>query len=245
MERRNVELVVISDVHLGTFGAQAGKLHEYLSSIRPATLVLNGDFVDFWQLSSYYWPESHMLVLETIRDYLEEGVNIYYLPGNHDDVLRRFTFSSLLRFQLVNELELDLHGKKAWFIHGDVYDFTMKSRLVTKLGAFSYGAAVLFNKGLNAVIRPVSGREVRLSKALKNWVKKKVRSVEDFQQKAIDIALQKKMDYLVCGHNHLPEVRTVEGAEGSLLYLNSGDWIENRSSLEYNDGIWSLYYHES
>ncbi|QEC51443.1 UDP-2,3-diacylglucosamine hydrolase [Anseongella ginsenosidimutans] len=244
MQHRKVELVVISDVHLGTFGAKANKLYEYLRSIRPETIVLNGDFIDFWQLSTYYWPESHQLVLETLRNYLEEGVNVYYLPGNHDDVLRRFTFSSLLRFKLVNELELELDGKKAWFIHGDAYDFTMKSKLVTKLGAFSYGATVLINKGLNVLWKPLTGREIRLSKALKNWVKKKVRSVEDFQQKAIDIALEKKMDYLVCGHNHLPEIKMVENGEQSLLYLNSGDWIENTSALEYNGGAWSLYYYK-
>lgn len=240
---RKVKLVVISDVHLGTFGTQANKLHEYLCSIRPETLVLNGDFIDFWQFSTYYWPESHQLVLEKLRDYLEEGVQLYYLPGNHDDVLRRFTFSSLLRFQLVNELELELDGKKAWFIHGDAYDFTMKSKLATKLGAFSYGLAVLVNKGINALWKPLTGKELRFSKALKYWVKRKVRSVEDFQQKAIDIALEKQMDYLICGHNHLPEMKTVENNGQSLVYLNSGDWIENLTALEYNEGTWLVYYH--
>lgn len=242
MQNRKVELVVISDVHLGTFGSQAGKLHEYLSLVDPQTIVLNGDFVDFWQLSRYYWPESHQLVLEKLRDYVEAGKTVYYLPGNHDDVLRRFSFSSLLRFQLVNELELELGGKKAWFIHGDIYDFTMKSKWVTKLGAFSYGAAVLINKALNLVWKPLTGKDVHLSKALKNWVKKKVRSVEDFQQKAIDRAIEKKADYLICGHNHLPEIRRIQYGSRSLLYLNSGDWIENNSALEYNEGRWSLYY---
>ncbi|MFS8617366.1 MAG: UDP-2,3-diacylglucosamine diphosphatase [Solitalea sp.] len=245
MQNRNVELVVISDVHLGTFGAQARKLYQYLCSIRPETLVLNGDFIDFWQLNTYYWPESHQLVLEKLRDYLEQGVNLYYLPGNHDDVLRRFTFSSLLRFRLVNELELDLQGKKAWFIHGDVYDFTMKSKLVTKLGTVSYGAAVLINKAVNALWTPLTGREVRFSKALKGWVKKKVRSMDDFQQKAIDAAAAKGMDYVVCGHNHFPEIKPVESSGRSLLYLNSGDWIESLSALEYHQGAWSLYYHEA
>lgn len=242
MQDRNVELVVISDVHLGTFGSQAGKLYAYLCSVKPQTLVLNGDFVDFWQMSRYYWPESHQLVLEKIRDHMEAGTTVYYLPGNHDDVLRRFTFSSLLRLQLVNELELELDGKKAWFIHGDIYDFTMKSRLITKMGAFFYGAAVLVNKALNCFWRPLTGKEVRLSRALKSWVKKKVRALDDFQQTAIDRAVEKQMDYLICGHNHLPEIKTVQKDGRSLLYLNSGDWIESNSALEYSGGHWSLCY---
>ena len=29
------------------------------------------------------------------------------------------------------------------------------------------------------------------------------------------------------------------------MYLNSGDWIENLTALEYNEGAWSIYkYHE-
>ena len=30
--------------------------------------------------------------------------------------------------------------------------------------------------------------------------------------------------------------------KGEITYLNSGDWIENLTSLEYNEGKWSLYY---
>src|SRR3546814_19532698 len=56
--------------------------------------------------------------------------------------------------------------------------------------------------------------------------------------------LFRSADYLVCGHNHLPEIRNVNEGNRSVLYLNSGDWIENRSALEYNGGTWSLYYHK-
>lgn len=243
---RKVELVVISDVHLGTFGSQAGKLLAYLRSVSPRTLVLNGDFIDFWQFSKYYWPAAHMQVLEKIRDYIEEGVQVYYLTGNHDDLLRRFTSSRLLQFQVLDELVLDLDGRKAWFIHGDVFDITMQSRFLTRLGAFSYAAVGLLNRGMNLLVKPLTGRPVRFSKALKQWVKKRVRSVDDFQQKAIDIAWEKRYDFVVCGHNHLPEIRTVGEREGHrLVYLNSGDWMESLTALEYDEGQWSLYYQES
>ena len=30
------------------------------------------------------------------------------------------------------------------------------------------------------------------------------------------------------------------------MYLNSGDWIENLTALEYNDGKWNIYkYNEA
>jgi hypothetical protein len=28
------------------------------------------------------------------------------------------------------------------------------------------------------------------------------------------------------------------------LYLNSGDWVESLTALEYNNGYWSIYTHE-
>jgi hypothetical protein len=46
---------------------------------------------------------------------------------------------------------------------------------------------------------------------------------------------------VVCGHIHQPEMREITNAHGCITYLNSGDWIENLSSLEYVDGEWSIY----
>lgn len=29
--------------------------------------------------------------------------------------------------------------------------------------------------------------------------------------------------------------------KGDVIYMNSGDWIENLTGLEYNDGAWQVY----
>ena len=46
---------------------------------------------------------------------------------------------------------------------------------------------------------------------------------------------------MVCGHIHHPEMREIENAHGKIMYLNSGDWIENLSALEYVEGNWKIY----
>ncbi len=56
--------MVISDVHLGTFGAHAHELSYYLSSIKPKILVLNGDIIDIWQFRKSYFPKSHLKVIQ-------------------------------------------------------------------------------------------------------------------------------------------------------------------------------------
>jgi UDP-2,3-diacylglucosamine pyrophosphatase LpxH len=51
MPKREIDLVVISDVHLGTYGCHAKELIRYLKSIQPKRLILNGDIIDIWQFS--------------------------------------------------------------------------------------------------------------------------------------------------------------------------------------------------
>jgi hypothetical protein len=36
----------------------------------------------------------------------------------------------------------------------------------------------------------------------------------------------------------------MENEKGETFYLNSGDWIENLTALEYNNKKWKIYRHE-
>src|SRR5437660_8891200 len=100
MAKREVDIVIISDVHLGTFGCHAKELLKYLKSIKPKTLILNGDIIDIWQFSKSYWPEMHMKVLRKIMKLVSQGVNVHYLTGNHDEMLRKFADFEMGTFKL-------------------------------------------------------------------------------------------------------------------------------------------------
>jgi UDP-2,3-diacylglucosamine pyrophosphatase LpxH len=54
--KRSVDISVISDVYLGTCGCHASELLNYLKSIRPKILIINGDFIDGWQFRKKYFP---------------------------------------------------------------------------------------------------------------------------------------------------------------------------------------------
>ena len=125
-KKRSVEVAVISDVHLGTYGCRAKELLCYLKSIKPDTLVLNGDIVDIWQFSKHYWPASHMRIVKQIFGMAAKGVTIYYVTGNHDELLRRFEGFTMGSLQIVNKVVLSFDGRRAWVFHGDVFDITMK-----------------------------------------------------------------------------------------------------------------------
>lgn len=246
MNKRNIKLAVLSDVHLGTYGCQAKAVNRYLKSINPEILVLNGDIIDIWQFSKRYWPDSHMKVMQRIFKMMSHGTKVYYLTGNHDEMLRKFTDFRLGKLELLDKLVLDLDGKKAWIFHGDVFDISMKhSKWLAKLGAVGYDTLILLNSLVNWFSQKMGRGKVSFSKKIKNSVKQAIKFIDDFEKTATDIAIENGYDYVVCGHIHQPAIREVKTEKGNTLYLNSGDWVENLTALEYNESAWSLYYYKA
>jgi UDP-2,3-diacylglucosamine pyrophosphatase LpxH len=241
-KKREVELVVISDVHLGTYGCHSEELLRYLKSIKPKRIILNGDIIDMWQFSKRYWPKSHMQVVKHITGLLAKGTKITYLTGNHDEMLRKFAGFRLGSFQIGNKKVISLNGKSAWIFHGDVFDVTMKySKWLAKLGAVGYDTLIVINSFVNFILASLGRSKISLSKRVKDSVKKAVKFINDFEQTAADIAISNGFDYVICGHIHQPEMRKISTDKGEVMYLNSGDWVENLTSLEYHQGAWKIY----
>ncbi len=242
--KRHVDIVVISDVHLGTFGCHAKELLHYLKSIKPKTVVLNGDIIDIWQFSKNYWPKSHMQVVKHLFGWISKGVKTYYVTGNHDEMLRKFVGLKMGSFRIVNKLVLELpENKKAWIFHGDVFDVTMQhSKWLAKLGAVGYDTLILINSLANFVSERIFKKgKLSLSKKIKSSVKSAIKFINNFEQTSADIGISKQYDYVICGHIHQPEMRVIHNQHGSINYLNSGDWVENLSALECIKGEWSIY----
>ncbi len=107
MEKRELDICVISDLHLGTFGCHAKELNDYLKSISPKRLVLNGDIIDIWNFRKRYFPKSHLKVVRTLLKMAANGVKIDYLTGNHDEALRRFVGFDLGNIKLSNKLIIE------------------------------------------------------------------------------------------------------------------------------------------
>lgn len=245
-KKREIPLVVISDVHLGTYGCQAKELVNYLKSIHPETLVLNGDIIDMWSFSKRYFPVAHMEVLRQILKMSNQGTRVVYITGNHDDTLRKYTDLILGNIELVDKLTLNLDGKKAWIFHGDVFDSSTKgnAKFLAKLGGKGYDLLILINSFINW-IRVFMGKEKKsYSKMIKDSVKKAVAFVSNFETTAAEIAIEKKYNYVICGHIHKPQMKEIQNESGKVLYLNSGDWVENLTALEYKKKKWRVYHYQ-
>lgn len=245
MSKRKIEILVLSDIHLGTYGCRAKELASYLKNVKPKMLILNGDIIDIWQFSKNYFPKSHIEVLKHFLKIAISGVPIYYITGNHDDALRRFSSFSLGNFHLVDKLLLDIDGKKGWFFHGDVFDASIQySKWLARLGGYGYTILIMLNVFINFILSKLGREKMSFSKKVKNNVKKAVAYINDFETSAAEIAIEREYDYVVCGHIHSPQIRTINTDKGSVAYLNSGDWIENMSALEYNNQEWKIFSYD-
>ena len=245
LKKRKVDLVVISDIHLGTYGSHAAELLHYLISIKPKTLVLNGDIIDIWQFRKSYFPKSHLKVVKKIVDFAAKGTKVYYVTGNHDEMLRKFSESFMGNFAIVDKLLLNLDDKKAWIFHGDVFDASVQhSKWIAKLGGLGYDYLILCNRLVNFVLKLFGKEPYSFSKKIKSSVKQAVKHISNFEKTATDLAIEKKYDYVICGHIHEPKIEKIITKQGQTTYLNSGDWVENLTALEYHKKTWTLYQYD-
>ncbi len=241
--KKELDIVIISDVHLGTYGCHAKELLNYLKSIKPTVLILNGDFIDIWQFKKNYFPKEHVQVIQRVMKMATTGTKVYYITGNHDDALRRFSDFSMGNIHLRDKLVLQLNGCKHWIFHGDVFDlFIRYSPFIARLGGHGYDWLIRINRSINNLRAKLGKPRMSFAGKVKGRVKEAIKFISDFEDTAIQLAEEQGFDYVICGHIHKPQMRKA----GNVTYLNSGDWVENLTALEYAHGRWSMFeYDES
>ena len=246
MKKRPLDIAVISDVHLGTYGCHADELLTYLNSIAPKKLILNGDIVDIWQFSKRYFPKSHLKIIKKIINMASKGTEVIYITGNHDELLRRFSDTKMGNFSIVDKLILDLNGQKAWFFHGDVFDLSIQNaKWLARLGGYGYDFLILMNRWVNWCLDKMGKEKYSLSSKIKQSVKSAVKYIQDFEETAADLAIENGYDYVVCGHIHQTKKEIIETPKGRTTYLNSGDWVESLTALEFHFNRWKVYHYQN
>jgi UDP-2,3-diacylglucosamine pyrophosphatase LpxH len=243
MEKRPVDVVVLSDVHLGSYGCRAKELVNYLKSITPNILILNGDIIDGWQFTKRYFPVAHIMVIKEIIQFITNGTRVFYITGNHDEMMRRYTDLQMGNFTLTDKLVLEIDNKMTWIFHGDVFDNTTKggAKVLAKLGSSGYNLLIRFNRFVNFILKAFGQERVSISKRVMAGVNKAVSKINDFELIAAELAIEKKYDYVICGHIHQPQKKVVETKDGKVTYLNSGDWVEHLTALEYQHNEWTIF----
>lgn len=240
-EKRVIDVLVLSDVHLGTSACRAWELNQYLKTVEPRAIVLNGDIIDLWDFRKGFWPESHTKVLRRLMKFVTNGVPVHYITGNHDSALRKYTSLSLGCVNLIDRLELTLGGRKHWFLHGDAFDLALGTpRWLSRLGAFSYDAVVTINTLANSARGLIGLKPFSMATYFKHNLAAAQAHIGRFERACCEAAAARGCDVVVCGHIHVAAMREVQIGDRTVSYLNSGDWVDSLSALEYANGAWSV-----
>ncbi|WP_462158312.1 UDP-2,3-diacylglucosamine diphosphatase [Pseudoalteromonas sp. GB56] len=234
--------VFISDVHLGYKDCKAAYLLDFLNSIKCETLYLVGDIVDLWSMKRrFYWHPSHYQVLEALKEKVEQGTRVIYVPGNHDETLRRYDQDTLMGVEVHRQFEhITTEDKRFLILHGDDFDSaTRYSKLISVIGDTAYDFLLFLNRWHNRARRLYGGRYWSLASWIKARVHKAQEAILAFENAAIHEAKKRGYDGIVCGHIHQPQLRVCDG----IVYCNDGDWIENCTALvENKDGRMELLH---
>ena len=234
--------IFISDFHLGSKGCQSSMLLDFLRNTRSDYLYLVGDIIDGWRLKNkWFWPQEHNDVVQKILRKARHGTKVYYVSGNHDELVRKFVPINLGEVNIVNEvIHITADNKELLILHGDKFDAIIRvAPWLAHLGDYAYDFALWTNVTLNKIRKTLGYKYWSLSKFLKLKVKKAVSYINRYEEVVANYAFKKNMNGVVCGHIHHASDRII----GDVHYYNDGDWVENCSALvEHFDGKLELIY---
>ena len=212
---------------------------------RPATeLHLVGDIFDFWHEYRHAIPKGGTRVMGAIAELTDGGLPIHFHAGNHD----MWTYG-----YLEEELGVQVHdspvvtnydGLKCMIGHGDGLGKGDKGYRSLKRLFTSSVARGMFRR-----LHPDLG--IRLARAWsaqsRDHTATPMANVSDehlYQYAALwneQQQKEEKADLFIFGHRHLP--LEVVLPDGHTRYLNTGDWLQHRTSVALVDGQASLLHH--
>jgi UDP-2,3-diacylglucosamine pyrophosphatase LpxH len=239
-----IRALFLSDIHLGSRACQAERLLSFLKRYECRTIFLLGDIVDFWALKRVvYWPESHNTVVQKLLRLARHGVEILYIPGNHDEALKSYLDSAFGNVRLKEDyVHVGADGKRYALLHGDQYDqVTTCARWLSVLGDASYNLLVDLNRSLSWARRKL---KVGGHWSLADYAKRNIQGAASFIS-GFEVAVARHgkalaVDGVICGHIHTPVIKQLDG----VVYLNCGDWVDSCSAIvEHLDGTMELVRH--
>tara|TARA_R110002049_G_scaffold4601_3_gene31762 strand:+ start:19063 stop:19962 length:900 start_codon:yes stop_codon:yes gene_type:complete len=244
-EMIDVRTLLVSDVHLGCKHARAAEFLRFLKRFRPDNIYLVGDFIDAWKINAgWHWSEECDEVVDHLIELTQRNTRIFYVPGNHDSFLRNPAFramlpAELLQIDVADEFVFKSHrGWDFLVTHGDFFDvFETKMQWISKASTFFYDTCLSLNRYLSQTFLDSKQNPYGGCAVLKDRVKRGVRFVSNFETKIMQHARSRKCEGVICGHIHTPDIIN----DSSILYCNTGDWVENCTGLvEHVDGTISL-----
>jgi UDP-2,3-diacylglucosamine pyrophosphatase LpxH len=234
----------ISDIHLGTIGCQTKPLIDFLKKNEFDIIYLVGDIIDFWAMKGRIrWQDECSEVIRIIMKMAHKGVRVYYIPGNHDEIIRKFVgdeFGNIMVLQ--NAIHVTATGDRYFVTHGDEADAIVRVYpVIAKLGSIGYNILMWLNHHVNRLRTMLGLPRWSFSEYIKKRVKDAVKFVGRFEEVLTESAKHYNVKGVIAGHIHTPANKMVNELE----YYNCGDWIGNLTVIvEHTTGTLELVYYD-
>jgi len=239
-------LIILSDIHFSKKSCSADMLYEFLERARCDTLVLNGDIIDGWSMVSRKqrkFPEMQKRVFDLINARIAEGMKVIYIPGNHDESLRKRGLfgKDFFGIHFVDSLiYTDRLSRRFFILHGDQFDPQIlkgKGSVLYRIGDLAYDGLIELNAITSKAAHKFLSKRFSIAAYAKRKTKNLVGLIGKFEDAVTNSARKEHVDGIICGHIHHAEFEK----KGKVLYGNSGDWVESCTALVCNDdGEWSV-----
>ena len=229
---KEYKTVFISDVHLGAYACQDDALYHFLNSLKCQNLYLVGDIIDGWALKrKIYWPETHKKLVNKVLQMAKDGVNVYYLAGNHDEALRDYLPIPIEgNIEFMDSCEyISVSGMRFFITHGDMFDEkAMSKKRLSQMGDWWYMTFLRLNRPINQIRALLGYKEYwSLAKWAKQGVKKLIMKKTNYDEMIYDYLKKNDYDGIVCGHIHNAKIKQIHDKQ----YINTGDWIESKTAI--------------
>ena len=216
MQAYAYDLVIISDLHLGSEISRAREALGLLRSLSFKRLVLLGDI--FCDLNFRRLKKEHWQFLSYIRKLSnpKRNVKVIWVEGNHDYGLTD-VMSHLVGVPVYQEYIWESEGQRNIAIHGHQFDnFIIRNHM--------------FLNGLTAhlylLIQKLSSKGVLVARLLDRLNTCWQRLTPKVADGALAYARSRGASRIFCGHTH--EAVTV--VQEDVSYYNTGSWTNNRST---------------
>jgi len=234
--KKRYKTVILSDIHLGKPISKISRLTSFLNSIEFEKLIINWDYIDFWQLGMLWmWTERDTRFMNYIISLVEKGVKLVYIKGNHDSFIKHLWHIHLYDVSIINDMiYIAWNGKKYYICHWDRFDYVC--RHLPNLAKFMnlvYTVIYLIERNF------IKNKDefVPFSERIKTFFKKILFPKKMLYRRVAKRTKKRNFEWIIFWHYHLPDRRLVDGID----CINSWDWISSCTAIvEDMDGKFEL-----
>ncbi len=236
--------IIISDIHLGTKDSKYKEVISFLQKNKCENLILNWDIIDWRHIKIFWWwPKWHTDFVNYILQLAKSWeTKIFYIPGNHDEFLRKFIPIKYWNINLIKDMIYVSGNKKYYICHWDKFDrIEWKLFLISTISFLLWSFVFMINRAYNNWRKKRWLKYFSLVKNIKMIVKIMMTWwSKRFEKKLIKSAKKNNCDWIICWHIHKAEDKML----WDIHYLNSWDWIESYTAITQDyDLNWNIYHY--